>query len=219
MREVERASVLDVGPADAWDASLAQPRRAPRHEAESLHASVLLRPVERQLEAEADAQDRCARVEPRAQRVVVAARAQTVHRRARRADAGQHCEVCAADVVGDRRAEPAERDLDGAHVPGAVAADRDVHRRPFVDGTPVPEVATAAASARPTALNAASATWCASCPDASTWMFARAACARLVSMCAAIPGSHSRRSSAYGRPPRSTAARASASSIGTTALP
>ena len=51
------------------------------------------------------------------------------------ADAGQNREVGRGDVAGDRRAEPAEGDLDGADVAGAVAADRDVHSRPFVDGS------------------------------------------------------------------------------------
>ena len=70
----------------------------------------------------------------------------------------------------------------------------------MVDGSPAPSGRTAARSARPTALNAASATWCASRPDASTLIEARAACAKLASMCVAIPGSSSSFSSAFGTP-------------------
>src|SRR5207248_779321 len=156
----------------------------------------LLRPVERELEPEADAKDRPPSFEPLAQSLVVPARAEAGHGGPRRADAGKHGDVGGRDVAGDRYAEAAQRDLDGTHVAGAVAADRDVHIVPFVDGTPSPAFATASPSARPTALNAASATWWASRPVASTWMPARAACARLASMCAARPGSWSRRSSA-----------------------
>src|SRR5262245_14882840 len=219
VREVERPAVADFGPAHARDAAAAQADGAARHKPEPRDTAVLLRPLESELEAEADAEDRPPALEPLAQLFVVAALAQPRHRRARRADAGEHGDVGAGDVVCDLGAEPAERDLDRAHIARPVSADRGVHIVPLVDGTPSPERAAAAPSARPTALNAASATWCGSRPVASTWMPPRAACARLPSMCPAIPGSCSSRSSAYGRPPRSTDARARASSIGTSALP
>ncbi len=98
-----------------------------------------------------------------AQRVVEPALAQSRHRRAGRADAGENREVGVEHVgrrVGgdDVSAEPLECELDGADVAGAVAADRDVHRIPFVDGTRPPSSRSAARSARPVALNAASAT-------------------------------------------------------------
>ena len=54
-----------------------------------------------------------------------------------RADARQHGEVGAGDVVDELGAEPAQRDLDRADVPGAVVADGDLHSSPFVDGMPV----------------------------------------------------------------------------------
>src|SRR5258708_3048335 len=158
VREVERAALVDVGPAHARDASFQQARRAARDETEPGDAVVLVRPVERELQAETDPEDRPVLLEPLAQHDVVRALAEARHRGARRADARQHCEISCADVGGDLGAEPAERDLHGAHVAGAVAADRDVHRIPFVDGMPAPAGATAIARARPTALNAASAT-------------------------------------------------------------
>ena len=103
---------------------------------------------------------------------------QLVHRRARRADARQHGEIGARDVVDELGAEPAQRDLDRADVPGAVVADGDLHSIPFVDGMPADSARTAVRSARPTALYAASAVWCASRPVASTWIAIRPACAR-----------------------------------------
>src|SRR5437763_7892310 len=220
MREVERlAQPVDVGPADARDAALAQAHRAAGDDAEPFHAAVLLRLVERELQPEADAEHGPAVVHSVAERVVEPAPAQAVHRRARRSNAGKHREVRSRDVAGQARAEARERDLDRARIPGAVVADRDIHMTPFVDGMPSPSRFTATRSARPTALNAASATWCSSRPLDSTWIAMRAACARLDSTCTARPGSRSSFSSAAGRPPRSTAARASASSIGTTASP
>src|SRR5579862_3328279 len=219
VREVERAAIVDLGPAHPRHASLADPLCAAEEQAEAWDAPVLLRPLERELQAEADSENRTTVVEALSQRLVVTARAEPVHRGAGAADARQHREVRAADVVREARAQPRERQRDRAQVAGAVLADGDVHSTPFVDGNPALSLRTAARSARPTALNAASATWCESRPVASTWIEARVACARLASMCSARPGSLSSRSSACGRPPRSTAARASASSIGTTASP
>ena len=72
----------------------------------------------------------------RAQRLVEPLLPQLGHRRAGRADARQHREVGARDVVDELGAEAAQRDLDRADVPGAVVADGDLHSRPFVDGMP-----------------------------------------------------------------------------------
>ena len=58
------------------------------------------------------------------------------HRGAGRADAREHGEVGVGDVVDELGAEAAQRDLDRADVPGAVVADGDLHRIPFVDGMP-----------------------------------------------------------------------------------
>src|SRR5262245_34944997 len=220
VREVERApETVDAGPADARDASFAQAHRAAGHDAEPLDAAVLLGLVERELETEADAEDRTVVGDAHAQRLVEAAPAKSVHRRAGRADSRQDGEIRAGDVVREARTEPRERDLDRTCVAGAVVADRDSHTTPFVEGMPSLSRLAATRSARPTALNAASATWCSSRPTDSTWIAIRAACAMLDSTWPASPGSSSSFSSAAGRPPRSTAARASASSIGTTASP
>src|SRR5690348_12612103 len=219
VREVEGPAVVHVSPAHARDAPRADALGAPGDEAEARHAAALVRPVERQLQSETDPEDRPPRAEALPQRDVVATAAQAGQRRRRRAHAGEHGDICAGDIRDHVDAVPAERKLDRAHVARAVLADRRVHIVPLVEGRPSPSARTALRSARPTALNAASATWCSSRPVASTWIAARAACARLASMWPARPGSRSSASSAWGRPPRSTAARASASSIGTTASP
>ena len=117
--------------------------------------------------------------------------AKPLHRRGGRADAGQHGEIGALDVVGEESAQARERERDRADVAGAVLANRDVHSAPFVDGTPSLSTRTAARSARPTALKAASATWCSSRPVASTWIASRPDCARLLRTCDASPGSRS----------------------------
>src|SRR5712691_475512 len=220
MREVERLrELVDLGPADARHAPLAEAHGASRQDAETLDPAVLLRLLERELKPEANAEHRLALRDARAQDVVEPAGAQAAHRSRGRTDAGKDGQVRGPGVAADFGAEPLERERDGAHVPGSVLADRDSHSVPFVEGIPADSRRTAARSARPTALNAASATWCSSRPVASTLIAARADCARLASMCSASPGSRSSWISAAGRPPRSTAARASASSIGTTASP
>ena len=138
MREVEGAAVADLGPAHARHAALVEPQRPAGHEAEPVDAAVLVRPVERELQTQADAEHRASRRDARSQRLVVAALAQARHRGARRADARQDGEIGVSDVVDDPRAEALERELDRADVAGAVLADRDLHSRPFVDGSPAP---------------------------------------------------------------------------------
>src|SRR6185437_1972520 len=61
-------------------------------------------------------------------------------------------------------ADPLQRPLRGAQIARPVVEHHDIgHRMPFVLGTSVPPVsATACRSARATALNWASTTWCAS---------------------------------------------------------
>ncbi len=121
------------------------------------------------------------------------------HRAARGADAGEHGQVRRRRLPPGRSSakrvapEPLEREPDRAHVAGAVVADSDPrHSTPFVDGTPLPSGATAARSARPTALNAASAQWWRRARSPRRGSRAAPACARLASMCAARPGSRSR---------------------------
>src|SRR5262249_18302221 len=125
----------------------------------------------------------------------------------------------ARHVVDDLRPEAPQGDLDRADVPRPVVAHRDSHNRPLVEGIPADSSRRATRSARPTALYDASTTWCGSRPDARTWIAIRPACASEPKKCVAIPGSGVIAISAAGRPARSTAARASASSIGTTASP
>src|SRR5207248_7823707 len=64
---------LDMGPADPRDASVPEAHRATRHDAESLDAAVLLTRLERELQAEADAERR---LRPRAQNLVETALAE-----------------------------------------------------------------------------------------------------------------------------------------------
>ena len=157
--------------------------------------------------------------EARAQRDVVAACAQPGHRGARGADAGQDGEVGAGDVVDELGAEPLEGDLDRAHVAGSVVADRDLHSRPFVDGSPAPSGADSRAQRAADRL------------ERGLGDVVRVAAGRLdVDRSArglrearehvrGHPGLELELQLGAGRPPRSTAARASASSIGTTASP
>src|SRR4051794_13360664 len=154
VREVERRSEeVDVGPPDARDAAVAQAHGSAGQQSEALDAAVLLRLLERQLKAEADAEDGAAAFDALAQDLVEPAAAKPFHRRAGGADAGEDGEVCACRVVGEAGAEPRERDLDRAGVAGAVVADRDVQSNPFVDGIPSLSTRTATRKARPTALN------------------------------------------------------------------
>src|SRR5262249_29840785 len=175
-----------------------------RQQAEAVDAAVLLGALDRELEAEADAEHGLRGRDPRTQRLVEALLAQLVHGRAGGADAGQHREVGARDVVGHLRAEPTQRDLDRADVPGAVIADRDLHSTPFVDGMPADSARSATRSARPTALYDASTTWCGSRPPAWTWIAIRPACASEPKKCVAIPGSGVIPISPPGRPPTPT---------------
>ena len=145
------------GPADARDPITLQADRLARKEAQPGYAAVLLGLLDRQLQTEADAEHGAAVGVAGAERDVVAAHAQALHRGACRADPRQDGEIGVVDVGSQLGAETAERDLDRAHVAGAVLADRDSHNRPFVDGSPAPSRAVATRSARPRALNAASA--------------------------------------------------------------
>ena len=167
MREVVRRSV-NLGPAHARNPVGLDSHGSARQDPEALDAAVLLRPFERKLEPEADPEHRTIGGHTCAQHLVEPLPAQLVHRRPGRADAGQNREVGSRDIVDELGAEPPKRDLDRPDVPGAVVAHGDPHRLPFVDGIPLDSTRSAVRSARPTALYAASATWCASRPEAST---------------------------------------------------
>src|SRR4051794_6312991 len=211
--------LVHIRPADARHALGLDPHRAAGDEPETGDAAVLLALLERELQPEADAERR---LRARTEHVDEPAVAQALHRRARRADAGQHREVGGLHVVDQLGTEPCEGKLHRADVAGAVTADRNrlAHNTPFVEGSSAASpTRLASRSARPTALNAAPATWCESRPSALTCSVIRPACAKDSSTCRASPGSSASEISAPRRPPRSTAARASASSIGTTADP
>src|SRR5207245_5656620 len=150
---------LDRRPPDPGYTSFADARGAAGHEAEPGDAAVLLALLEREVEAEADAERR-----PHAcvKRLVAAGSAERGHCGARRADARKDGEVRAQHVVRIRSharvdAEAREGEEHGAEVPRAVVDDCDVHNLPLVDGMPKEPGASASRSAPPTALNAASA--------------------------------------------------------------
>ncbi len=140
----------------------------PGDEAEPGDAAVLLALVERELEAEADAERRPSRRDALAQRVVEPALAQPRHRRAGRADAGEHREIRVEHVGGrvgrdDVRAEPrGTRARRSARCRRRSRRSRRSQDRPSSTGRARRPAGRAARSARPTALNAASATWCGS---------------------------------------------------------
>ena len=154
---------LDLRPADARDPLSAETNCAAGDEAEPGDAVVLLTLVQRDLQSEADAEHGASRGGALTHRVVEPALAQACHRRAGGADPGKNRQIRVQNIrrrVGrdHLRAEPAERKLDRANVACAIATDRHVHRIPFVDGTSAPSCRSAVRSARPVALNAASAT-------------------------------------------------------------
>src|SRR5688572_28982186 len=81
VREVERLPVgLHRRPADARDAARAEPDRSTGKEPEPGDTAVLLRLVERELQAQADAEREATITHPSAQRLVESPIAQPVHR-------------------------------------------------------------------------------------------------------------------------------------------
>ena len=76
--------------------------RPSREEAETVDSAVLLALLERELEAEADAERRPPAVNALAERVIQPARAQPVHRARRRPHPGQHGEI----GLDDRSSDP-----------------------------------------------------------------------------------------------------------------
>src|SRR5207244_526044 len=145
---------VDLRPAHARHAPVREANGASGNQPEPVDTAVLVAAVERELQPEADPEHEAAGLDALAKRDVVAALAETVHRGARGADAREHRQVGTQDVVDPLAAEPLEGQLDRAHIPGAVLADREPHNVPLVDGRPDPSMRTAPRSARPTALNA-----------------------------------------------------------------
>ena len=126
----------DIGPAEARNAALAQAHRAPR---ERGRGPSRRRPP-RSTRARAAARGRCRARPPggepfperrRPGRARAARPSRPAPSRRPAARRGRP-----ADVVDELGAEPPQRELDRAHVAGAVPADRDLHTRPLVDGSP-----------------------------------------------------------------------------------
>ena len=144
--------------------AVTSPGRIPRPRS----ALVLGRRLEQQLHPEADPEQRHAGGGALDQRLAQAGPLQVAHRLRERADARQDDRARVAHVGGDHRlgADVRERLLDAAPVAHPVVGDRDHVSVPFVDGTPVSSgsIATAARSARASALKHASIMWCAFVP-------------------------------------------------------
>ena len=128
--------------------------------------------LEEDLEPDADAEHRPAGIDAVAQHSPRAAPAPR-----RRAPAWPTPATTASGARGDLRrirrddrlrARAGQRRADAAQIAGAVVGEHDLHASPFVDWTPPDAGAHASRSARPSALNAASATWWSSVPAAVT---------------------------------------------------
>src|SRR5581483_4687495 len=216
-------------PAHVGNTARTEALDTPREEAET--RATLLARAEQELHSHADPEHRPARPDPGGERLVEPALAQAASRAARVSDAGDDGErrrLHLGGVLRDNRiaARTRQRRADAAQVARAVVGEHDPHSAPFVEPPP-PLGAHASRSARPTALNAASATWWSSSPAASTCSVSPASTANRSSACgssvSARPPTRSPRNasstSACGRRTRSTAAVARASSIGTVAEP
>ena len=128
-------------PSRCGERALREPHGASWQEGKSTDATVLVRRLERQLEAQADPERRLSHGDPLSESVVERAGGETLHGGARRAHAGENGEIGARHHLRVARrvrvgAEALEGQDDRAHVAGAVLADGDPHRSPFVDGTP-----------------------------------------------------------------------------------
>ena len=153
------------------DACGAQPLDTAREDRQS--AAALFRLAEEQLHPDADAEERPTGAGAGEERVRQAALLESAGRRSGVADPGDHGERCPLDLAGvfgddGIGAGTLERRADAAQVPGAVVGDGDPHSEPLVEPTAAPSSEHASRNARPSALNAASATWWSSVPVAST---------------------------------------------------
>ena len=156
--------------------------------------AVLVAALEEQLEAEADPEERAVVGDPAPDRVDEPGPLQTLHCGRRRADAGHDERVGVPEVVGTRRADDVRPDghkrlLDADEVARAVVDDREPRQAPGAgrvapliraspSSRPLPRRrgsgSQAARSARPSALNAASARWWSFRPLPRTWIVAPA---------------------------------------------
>ncbi len=144
----------------------------------SVRGAVLVAAVEEELHPQADAQEGAVGGDPAPDRLHEPAPSQPFHRGPGRTDAGHHEGVGAGQVrlpvrQDDLGAGRAQGLVDAHEVAGAVVDDGDPGhpRLPFVEAAPPRRGsgATATRSARPRALNAASATWWSLRPDARRW--------------------------------------------------
>src|SRR2546425_12325033 len=220
----------ELVPPHVRDAPRAHAAHGPPQEAETLPALLAL--LEEKLHAHADAEHRPAGFSPLSQRLCQAALFEHPRGGAEMSDPGDDRERCLADSgcvarYLRLRARALQCRADAAHVARTVVGQYNPHAAPFVERTPPPSRAHASPSARPSALNAASAMWWSSAPADSTcsvkppWSASRSsACGSRVR---ARPPTRSPRNasatSACGRRTRSTAALACASSIGSVAEP
>src|SRR5450759_426472 len=195
--------------------------------------------VEEELEAQADAEARPAGSDPVTKRLEQAVFAQVIHCRPGgpntghddRVHVGESRRFGGHDNVGPNRCQGL---ADADHVRGAVIEDRDLDRAthpsvPLVEAGPWRRgsTVTAAHSARPSALKAASARWWSFRPRPLRLSVTPAARANDSSVCSIsssgiLPARlplNGRSMTAYGRPPTSTTAVAKASSMGTAASP
>ena len=207
-----------------------QPLDAAREHAEP--AAALLALLEEQLHADADAEHAAGR--RRRARAAPSARPRRASPRAALAAlptpaitaSGALANGGRVAVTTRLRTGARERRADAAQVAGAVVGQYDFTARPSSTAATPPRE-HASRSARPSALNAASATWWSSSPAASTCSVSPAWIAKRSSACgSSVSASPPTRSpvkasatSACGRRTRSTAAVARASSIGTVAEP
>ncbi len=139
------------------------------NDVEPLALTELLALGEEELVPEANPEERPPVVERGAERVEEAQRLEIAHGVVESAVAGQDKSAGVSDharVLGHHgaHAEAPQRFLDAAQVPPSVIDNRDhvTYKLPFVERTPAMRGLSrvASASARPTALNAASAMWC-----------------------------------------------------------
>ncbi len=165
-QRLARDQLVDAVPADVGQGRRAGEADGPAGQHAQRRGTVLVGAVEEELEAEADPEEWPPGGDPGPDRLDQAAPAEAVHRRPGRADAGHDQGVGAAQRFGvadhDRLGpDHLEGPADADQVARAVVGDGDPDhwRVPLSDAMPVRRgsISQASRSARPSALNAASA--------------------------------------------------------------